>query len=146
MAVRGRANKELVQRLQAVPLFSACSARELAAVARSLKEVNFPAGRSILTEGNTSAAALHVILDGQVNIVGGGRTRARLGPGSFFGEVALLDPGPRTASVVADGPVRTLALSAWAFRGVLREHPTIAIKLLEELARRLRTAEPSTGV
>ena len=145
MAARRRANKELVERLQTVPLFSACSARELAAVAQYLKEVDYPAGRPILREGHT-AAALHVIVDGEAKVVIGGRTRRRLGPGAFFGEIALLDRGPRSATVVAETPVRTLALSAWNFRGALKEHPNMAIKLLEEMARRVRATEPSTSV
>jgi CRP-like cAMP-binding protein len=62
----------------------------------------------------------------------GGRTRRRLGPGSFFGEISLLDRGPRTATVVAETPVRALSLSAWNFRAALKEHPSLAVKMLEE--------------
>jgi CRP-like cAMP-binding protein len=75
----------------------------------------------------------------------GGRTRRRLGPGSFFGEISLLDRGPRTATVVAETPVRALSLSAWNFRAALKEHPSLAVKMLKELASRVRTANPSVS-
>jgi CRP-like cAMP-binding protein len=139
MAVRGRADRKLVEQLKTVPLFSGCSARELASLAVFLREVNFPAGREIVQEGRTGTG-LHVIIEGETKVVVGDRTRRRLGPGAFFGEISLLDRGPRTATVVAETPVRTVSLSSWNFRAALKEHPTIAVKMLEELASRLRTA------
>jgi CRP/FNR family cyclic AMP-dependent transcriptional regulator len=142
MAGRGRASKELVEQLGRVPLFSACSARELASLGRFLKEVEFPAGREIVKQGQIGTG-LHVIMEGETRVVVGGRTRRRLGPGAFFGEISLLDRGPRTATVVADTSVRTLSLSAWNFRAALKEHPTLAVKMLEELASRIRASGPS---
>ena len=142
MAGRERANKELVERLRTVPLLSGCSARELASISGALKEVEFPAGREIVKEGH-AGAGLHVIMEGQAKVVVGDRTRKRLGPGAFFGEISLLDNGPRTATVVAETPVRTVALSSWNFRSVLKEHPSLAIKMLEELARRIRASSSS---
>jgi CRP/FNR family transcriptional regulator, cyclic AMP receptor protein len=139
MAGRGRADRKLVEQLKTVPLFSGCSARELASLAMFLREVNFPAGREIVQEGRTGTG-LHVIIEGQTKVVVGDRTRRRLGPGAFFGEISLLDRGPRTATVVAETPVRTVSLSSWNFRAALKEHPSIAVKMLEELASRLRTA------
>jgi CRP-like cAMP-binding protein len=62
-----------------------------------------------------------------------------LGPGQFFGEIALLDGGPRTASVTAATDVRLLGLTEWTFRGLLAEHPSIALKTLESIAGRLRS-------
>jgi CRP/FNR family cyclic AMP-dependent transcriptional regulator len=144
MAGRGRADKELVERLKAVPLFSGCSVRELASLSQFLRVVDFPAGRAIVKEGATGTG-LHVLLDGETKVVVGERTRQRLGPGDFFGEIALLDRGPRMATVVAETPVRTLSLSSWNFRAALKEHPSMAIKMLEELARRVRTANVSVS-
>ena len=142
---RGRGtSKELVERLKAVPLFAGCSARELASLGRFLREVEHPAGREIVKEGHTGTG-LHVIMEGQTKVVAGGRTRRRLGVGDFFGEIALLDRGPRTATVVAETPVRTVSLSVWNFRAALKEHPTMAVKMLEELASRLRASGPSVG-
>ena len=137
-------NKELAEQLKAVPLFSGCSARELASLSRFLQEVKYPAGRQIVKEGHVGSG-LHVILEGETKVVTGDRTRRRLGPGAFFGEIALLDRGPRTATVVAETPVRTLSLSVWNFRAALKEHPTMAVKMLEELASRLRASGPSVG-
>ena len=142
MAGRGRADRQLVEQLKKVPLFSGCSARELASLGRFLREVDFPAGRQIVQEGRTGTG-LHVIVEGETKVVVGDRTRRRLGPGDFFGEISLLDRGPRTATVIAETPVRTLSLSAWNFRAALKEHPSLAVKMLEELASRLRTAGSS---
>jgi CRP/FNR family cyclic AMP-dependent transcriptional regulator len=142
MAGRGRADRKLVEQLKTVPLFSGCSARELASLGRFLREVDFPAGRQIVQQGRTGTG-LHVIIEGETKVVVGDRTRRRLGPGAFFGEISLLDRGPRTATVVAETPVRTLALSAWNFRAALKEHPSMAVKMLEELASRVRSAGSS---
>jgi CRP/FNR family transcriptional regulator, cyclic AMP receptor protein len=142
MAVRGRTDRKLVEQLKTVPLFSGCSTRELASLGRFLREVDFPAGRQIVQEGRTGTG-LHVIIEGETKVVVGDRTRRRLGPGEFFGEISLLDRGPRTATVVAETPVRTLSLSAWNFRAALKEHPTMAVKMLEELASRVRSAGSS---
>jgi len=142
MARRGRVDKELVERLKTVPLFSGCSTRELGSLSQFLRVVEFPAGREIVKEGATGTG-LHVLMDGQTKVVVRNRTRLRLGPGDFFGEISLLDRGPRTATVVAETPVRTLSLSSWNFRAALKEHPTMAIKMLEELARRVRNTDRS---
>jgi CRP/FNR family cyclic AMP-dependent transcriptional regulator len=142
MAGRARADRKLVEQLKTVPLFSGCSTRELASLGRFLREVDFPAGRQIVQQGRTGTG-LHVIIEGETKVVVGDRTRRRLGPGEFFGEISLLDRGPRTATVVAETPVRTLALSAWNFRAALKEHPTMAVKMLEELASRVRSAGSS---
>ena len=142
MAGRARTDRKLVEQLKTVPLFSGCSTRELASLGRFLREVDFPAGRMIVQEGRTGTG-LHIIIEGETKVVVGDRTRRRLGPGEFFGEISLLDRGPRTATVVAETPVRTLALSAWNFRAALKEHPTMAVKMLEELASRVRSAGSS---
>jgi CRP/FNR family transcriptional regulator, cyclic AMP receptor protein len=142
MAARGRGNKELTERLKTVPLFSACSARELASIGRFLKQVDYPAGRQIVKQGHVGVG-LYIILDGETKVVIGDRTRRRLGPGAFFGEISLLDRGPRSATVVAETPVRALSLSAWNFRAALKEHPNLAVKMLEEMARRVRATGSS---
>ena len=142
MAGRGRADRKLVEQLKTVPLFSGCSTRELASLGRFLHEVDFPAGRQIVQEGRTGTG-LHVIIEGETKVVVGDRTLRRMGQGAFFGEISLLDRGPRTATVVAETPVRTLTLSAWNFRAALKEHPSMAVKMLEELASRVRSAGSS---
>jgi CRP/FNR family cyclic AMP-dependent transcriptional regulator len=139
---RTRVRSDLIDLLRTVPLFSACTNKELQAIGAVVKEVEFPAGRVICKEGETGVG-LHVIAEGETKVQIGGRTRRRLGPGAFFGEIALLDGGPRTATVVAETPVRTLAIPAWSFKSVIRSQPGIALKMLEETCRRLRANDAS---
>ncbi|MDP9225525.1 MAG: cyclic nucleotide-binding domain-containing protein [Actinomycetota bacterium] len=131
-----------LETLRAVPIFSGCSDKELQAIARMAKEVKFPEGKQICKQGQ-SGLGLHVITDGRTKVVVNGRTRRRLGPGAFFGEMALLDNGPRSATVLAETPVSTLSLSAWDFKQAVKNHPTIAVKVLEEVSARLREVEAS---
>jgi CRP/FNR family transcriptional regulator, cyclic AMP receptor protein len=128
--------------LKNVPLFAGCSPREMASIASVGKVVSFPTGGVICKEGQ-SGVGLHVVVEGEVKVQVGGRTRRRLGAGAFFGEVALLDGGPRTATVVAETPVRALVIPVWNFKSVLKSHPSIAVKMLEEVAGKLRTTESS---
>lgn len=137
-----RSDAATVRLLKTVPLFGACTARELKAIAAVSKLVSFESGAVICKEGMTGVG-MHVVMTGETKVMVGGRTRRRLGPGAFFGEIALLDQGPRSATVVADSPVETLVVSSWAFRGVLKGHPGLTLKILEEVARRLRTAGTS---
>ena len=86
---------------------------------------------------------LFVIADGTAEVTIGGSKKASLGPGDFFGEIALLDGGPRTATVTATSDVKLLGLTEWVFRGLMQEHPTIAVKTLQAMAGRLRNATKS---
>ena len=129
----------VVDRLQQVPLFSACSGRELRAIAGVVKEVMHPKGTVIAREGDPGVG-LFVILDGSAEVTIGGKRMAKLGRGDFFGEIALLDGGPRSATFTATSDMRLLGLTEWVFRGLLQEHPSIAVKTLESMAGRLRSA------
>ena len=131
------AHDDIIAKLEIVPLFSSCSQRELNVIARAAKEVSHPAGTVIAREGEFGIG-LFSILEGMCLVSVGGRERARLGPGDFFGEIALIDGGPRTATVTALTDVRLIGLTEWVFRGLLREHPSIALKTLESVASRLR--------
>lgn len=143
MAERNPAlEREVVKVLKTIPLFSSCTDSELKAIAASGRTREFDAGKVICTEGETGTG-IYVILTGETKVKVGGRTKRTLGPGAFFGEVAILDGGPRTATVVADTPVRTLGIPFWNFRKHLKENPKIAIKMLEEVCRRLRNASDS---
>ncbi len=124
-------------RLASVPIFAGCSKRELQIIARAAKEVSHKAGTVIAREGERGIG-LFLILEGECAVTIGGKQKAKLGPGDFFGEVALLDGGPRTATVTATTPVRLLGITGWVFRGLLMEHPSIALKTLESVAGRLR--------
>ena len=131
--------KEVVSQLEKVPLFSDCSQRELATISRAVKDVDHPAGTVIAREGEPGLG-LFVISDGTADVTIGGKKKATLGRGDFFGEIALLDGGPRTATVTANTDVKLLGLTEWVFRGLMQEHPSIALKTLQQMAGRLRTA------
>jgi CRP-like cAMP-binding protein len=131
--------REVAAQLGQVSLFSGCGRRELEAIARAAKEVSHPEGKVMAREGDRGIG-FFLILDGTAKVSVRGRTRAKLGPGDVYGEIALLDQGPRSATVTATSPVRLLGLTAWVFRGLLQEHPTIAMKMLEVVAGRLRSA------
>jgi CRP-like cAMP-binding protein len=137
------AQQDATSRLAQVPIFSECTKRELTIIGRAAKEVSHREGTVIAREGERGVG-LFLILEGQCKVSIGGKTKAKLGPGDFFGEVALLDGGPRTATVTALTPVRLVGITGWVFRGLLMEHPSIALKTLEAVAGRLRavTKEP----
>jgi CRP/FNR family transcriptional regulator, cyclic AMP receptor protein len=123
-----------------VPLFADLGARQRRKVASLAKIRRFADGAKLVRAGDPGDA-LHIVLDGEVSVVQRGKSSLRgLGVGTIVGELALLDGGPRTASVVAQGDVVTLSIPAARFRKLLRVEPSIAIGIAEELARRLRAA------
>jgi CRP-like cAMP-binding protein len=128
-----------VEELSRVPLFSDCSNRDLQTIGRVVKDIDHRAGTVIAREGEPGVG-LFVIVDGEAEVTIGGKKKATLGPGEFFGEIALLDGGPRTATVTAITDVKLLGLTEWVFRGLMQEHPSIAIKTLQQMAGRLRSA------
>lgn len=131
--------REIADQLGRVPLFSACSQRELGIIARSAKVVRQKEGTVLAQEGDRGVG-FFLISAGSADVTIGGKRRAKLGAGDFFGEISLLDGGPRTATVTATSDVDLIAITSWAFRGLLREHPQIALKMLETVAERLRRA------
>ncbi len=128
--------------LSAVPLFEGLSRRELEAMLRGAKDVNVEAGKRIVEQGE-NGVGFHLIVEGRCSVRVDDREVASLGPGDYFGEMSLIDGGPRSATVVAETPVRTLSLTSWTFLPLLDENPSIARKLLVEMSRRLRAAERS---
>jgi CRP-like cAMP-binding protein len=132
--------RTLIQMLGRVPLFQGLSRKQLTSVLRTAGEVDHPAGKEVVREG-ASGVGFHLILSGTATVTQGRRTLSRLGPGDSFGDIAIIDGGPRSATVRADEPLRTLSLTAWHFKAVLVEQPTIAHKIMLELCRRLREAE-----
>jgi CRP/FNR family cyclic AMP-dependent transcriptional regulator len=129
-----------VAALKRVSLFEDLDQRDLERLANEFKERTFPAGASVVSEG-ASGAAFFVITDGHATVTVHGEERARLGPGDHFGEIALLDEGVRSATVIAETELRCYGLTPWEFRPFVEEHPQVAWKLLQALARRLRTTE-----
>jgi CRP/FNR family transcriptional regulator, cyclic AMP receptor protein len=137
--------KKGLSALERVPLFAHLSRRQLRRVLDLSEEYRFEPGATLAKEGG-AGDTFFVLLDGQARVVRQGRTAARLRIGDFFGEIALLDGGPRTASVVAETPVRCILILGQDFRKLAEEEPLIAVKVLRELAARLRRIErPATG-
>lgn len=126
--------------LKAIPLFSDLSRRDLNVLSKQLKEEFFKPGQDLITEG-APGGRMFFVVDGQVKILrSGGRTRTA-GPGAILGELSILDRGPRTATVRADGPVHALSMSSVNFLSVLDEYPSIAKAVMTSLAKRLRACD-----
>lgn len=130
--------------LARVPIFANCSADEIATIARAAKPSHFEPGQIIVTQG-TPGQAFYLVTSGRVEILRDGRSLGAFGPGDFFGEMSLLDQAPRSATIRAIEPTECLMLSSWDFKALLERHPSIAIKLLEVLSRRLRVADERIG-
>ena len=126
--------------LAQVPLFEGLSRRHLKQIAERADEISFREKETIVEAGQPGGT-FFIIVEGEVRVVRGDRTIARAGPGEFFGEISLLDGGPRTASVIADTPVVAIRLFKASFDRVVREQPRVAAKILAVVARRLREAE-----
>jgi CRP-like cAMP-binding protein len=126
--------------LQGVPLFADFDRRELERMARSFKERTFNAGDTVAEEGK-GGVGFFVIGDGQAKVTVHGEERGTLGPGDYFGEVALLDEGARTATIVAESDLRCYGLTSWEFRPLVENDARIAWKLVQALAKRLRQVE-----
>jgi CRP-like cAMP-binding protein len=127
--------------LGACPLFRGLTADDLAVVAAAAIEVEFPADRVVARQGEIGTG-FFLIAEGSVQVVRDGKTVATLGPGEFFGELSVIDGGPRIAQVVAAQPTRCLALASWDFERVLREQPGVALAVLRVVAGRLRKIAP----
>jgi CRP-like cAMP-binding protein len=130
--------------LAQVALFSACTDKELDRLARHAEIVDFHAGDVLMTEGE-AGHEFYVIIDGEVGVTSGGDTLAKLGSGTYVGEQALLDPGPRTATVTALRDTQAVLLSSREFYAAIDDVPGLSRKLLAGMARRLRessTANP----
>ena len=131
--------------LSKVPLFSRLDEAGLRQVAMLTDEVDVDAGRELTTEGQF-AHEFFLILDGTVSIDRGGAHLSTLGPGDFFGEIALVDRGPRSATATSDGPARLLVLGHREFNGLMDQFPLVRTAVLEALAHRVRRLEPdATG-
>jgi pyruvate,water dikinase len=131
---------ETVDAIERVPLFDGISARDVAGIAAMFKERRFEAGELVTKEGS-GAAAFFVIESGDATVTLGGRELARLSAGDYFGEVALIDDGARTATVTATTDLVCHGLTYWEFRPLVQSNATIAWNLLRTLARRVRTSQ-----
>jgi CRP-like cAMP-binding protein len=136
---------ERLETLRKVSLFEGLSDRELEAVAHASKERRFDTGDTVVVEGE-GGVGFFVVAEGTARVEARGRRVGAITSGGSFGEVALLDDvGRRTATVIAESPLRVYGLTAWQFTPLLEQHPTIAVKVARMLARRLREAEERAG-
>ena len=136
--MRGRT--DYLDHLAQVPMFSACSKKDLQTIGRASDEVSVANGKVLVQEGKPGHE-FFLILDGNASVTRNGRKIAALGPGQYFGELALLDRGPRSATVTADSDMQVLVLGQREFAGVLDEVPGLARKMLAAMAGRLREAD-----
>ncbi len=126
--------------LRRVPLFAEFDENDLKRLARSFKERTFDAGSTVAGEGKTGAG-FFVIESGEASVSVRGDERAKLGPGDYFGEIALIDDGARSATITADSDLHCYGLTSWEFRPLVESNASIAWKLLETMAQRLRAAQ-----
>ena len=126
--------------LAQVPLFSMLSNKDLDKLAREAHDRTFPAG-AVLTEEGEAGATFGVIVEGRAAVSVHGQPVRTLGPGDYFGEMALIDHNYRSAKITADTELRCLMFVAWIFRPFALEHPESAWALLEMMVRRVREAE-----
>jgi CRP-like cAMP-binding protein len=126
--------------LRRVPLFSDLERRELEELAGSLKERTFRAGETVSQEGQ-GAVGFFVIEDGEARVTVRGEERGLLGPGDYFGEIALIAESARTATVTAETDLGCLGMTFWDFRPFVESNGQVAWKMLQALAKRLRDVE-----
>ena len=147
-------NPDTIDVLASIDLFAGLSSRALKEIAKSTKSASFAAGEPVVSEGESvsgfrafsaSGVNMYIVEAGSAAVVVNGATVGTLQPGAYFGELSLIDGGPRSADVVAgDDGLSTITLSNWAFEDLLKNHPEVAVPMLKVLVARLRRAE-STG-
>jgi CRP/FNR family cyclic AMP-dependent transcriptional regulator len=121
--------------LAKVPLFSGCSKRDLQKIAAISDELDFRRGKQLTRQGGPGRE-FFVLLEGSADVVRNDERINMLGAGDFFGEMALISQKPRSATVTTTTPVRALIITETNFRRLLRENPTISIKVLQAIADR----------
>jgi CRP-like cAMP-binding protein len=126
--------------LQKVPLFYGLEGRDLERIADSFKERKYSAGDTIASEGQ-GGAGFFVIAEGTAKVAVRDADRGTLGPGDYFGEIALIDEGARTATVTAETDMTCFAMTFWDFRPIVETDARIAWQLVQALAHKLREAE-----
>jgi CRP/FNR family cyclic AMP-dependent transcriptional regulator len=140
VAFRRQSRDAKIRLLSGVALFSACKKHELGRVAALTDEVQAPKGRTLVKEGDRGRE-FFVVVEGEAIARRGGRKVATIGPGSFFGELALLDQGPRAATVTAETDMRLLVLTSRDFSSLLQDVPSVSHGILRGVAERLRASE-----
>lgn len=130
---------EKIKLLSGVSLFAGLGPRVLGTIAERSEEIEFPAGRYIVRQGQIGTG-FYLIVTGLAKVMRGSETLAVLAPGDFFGELSVLDQSPRMAHVLTEEPTTCLALASWEFTKLLEKNPKVTLQILREVARRLREA------
>ncbi len=131
---------ELEQQLASVPLLAGLNSRIRKRLAETGKRRTYAADEEIVREGSTGTA-LYIVLSGAARVVRGGDALGEVGAGDFFGELALIEEHPRSASVIAATETECLLFPAWEFTALLEEHPDIAVPIMRALIARLHRRE-----
>ncbi len=136
-----KAELELIDVLKGVYLFQGLPEETIRVIASQMKRFDFPAGTAVFEEDTKGKfGRMYVILSGTADAVVHDETIASLQPGDHFGEMCMLDGGPRSATVVATGDLSTMGMPSWTMRSMLREYPDLAVHVIEVLVARLRAA------
>ena len=126
-----------VDQLKQVPLLASLGNKELESLSRSLRERTFPAGHTVTEEGK-SGVGFFLIESGEATVSRDGQELRKLGPGDYFGEIALITPeGARTATIVADTELKCHGLAPWDFKAIVENQPAVMWGMLETLASHL---------
>ncbi len=136
-----RRKDQYLEHLAEVPLFRACSRKDLQTIGRHTEDIKIDEGKVLIKEGSVGAQEFFVIVEGTADVTRKGRKVATLGPGQYFGELALLDRAPRNATVTAKSAMEVVVLTQRDFISVLGDVPGIAQKLLAGMATRLRESD-----
>jgi CRP/FNR family cyclic AMP-dependent transcriptional regulator len=123
-----------VDLLKRVPIFAGLDNKDLERIANSMKQRTFRSGDTVTTEGQ-GGVGFFVIEEGEARVTIHGDERRRLGPGDYFGEVALLTDRPRTATITAESDLRCYGMTSWDFKPLVETHGSIAWKLLQAMAK-----------
>jgi CRP/FNR family transcriptional regulator, cyclic AMP receptor protein len=129
-----------VELIAGVPLFGGCSKKHLQRLAGIADEIDLRQGKVLTRQGGTGRE-FFILLEGEVDVTRDGKTVNTLGPGEFFGEMALIGHQPRSATVTATTPIRALVMTEMNFKRLLRDHPDISIKVLETMASRVEPGD-----
>ena len=123
--------------LKKVPLFAGLDDRELGQIADTMQERRFAAGSTVMQEG-AAGAGFFVVESGEASVESGGDKKATLGPGDYFGEIALLTGSVRTASIIAETDMVCYGMTSWDFKPLVESNSAIAWKLLTAMAEKMR--------
>jgi CRP-like cAMP-binding protein len=136
------ARDEKLDLLQSIPLFAGLDRHHVERLGMLTEEVDVPAGKVLIRQGE-AGADLMIVVSGQVGVERDGARLAKHGAGDVFGEIALIERGPRTATVVAEAPTRLLVVNHRDFHSLMEEFPAVAAQVLLTLAHRIRSLESS---